>query len=413
MFSIEGIIADIGVRKRIEINTVSGLISKIMDPNGNTDVVLKDELIFPGFIDLHVHAREDVSHSQDYKEDFVSAGQAAVNGGVVAFAEMPNNKIPPIDDASYEAKNVLAQKSSVEVLLYGGIGPKTKPLHKLVPYKVFMGPSVGDLFFTNREDLEKAVAQYKGQNISFHCEEPTILESNKQAETHEMKRPPEAEISAVDFALYLIEKYDITGKICHCSTVEGINKIIEAKRRGLKVTVEVTPHHLYFSTDTKVLTDKNKMKKLQVNPPIRQTEENRLTLIKLLKSGDIDYLATDHAPHTREEKEKGTSGLTHLDTYGLFVTWLMREHSFSPDEIIRICSTNPALFMNKFISSRYGEIVEGLIGSLTILDIDKKKTVTKDMLKTKAQWSPFEGVTFPGSVVMTIIKGKILKNDLN
>lgn len=412
MFSIEGIIANTGERKRIEINTENGLISRIGETTGSADVVLKDELIFPGFIDLHVHAREDVSHSQDYKEDFVSAGQAAINGGVVAFAEMPNNKVAPIDDASYEAKNVLAKKSSVEVLLYGGIGPKTKPLTKTVPYKVFMGPSVGDLFFTNREDLEKVIAEYKGQNVSFHCEEPEILEAHKQAETHEAKRPPEAEISAVDFALSLIERYNIIGKICHCSTVEGINKIIEAKKKGLNVTVEVTPHHLYFSADAEALADRDETKILQVNPPIRQTEENRLTLIKLLKAGDIDYLATDHAPHTIEEKSKGTSGLTHLDTYGFFVTWLMKEHGFTPEEIIRVCSTNPGNFLEEFISKKYGAISEGYVGSLTIINTNKSTVIKKETLKTKAGWSPFEGITFPGSVVMTIIKGKILKNDL-
>ena len=270
-----------------------------------------------------------------------------------------------------------------------------------------MGPSVGDLFFTNREDLEKAIAQYKGQNVSFHCEDPDVLEAHKQAETHELKRPPEAEISAVDFALYLIEKYDIIGKICHCSTIEGISKIIDAKKRGLNVSVEVTPHHLYFSAAAKALAEKDETKILQVNPPIRQTEANRLTLIKLLKNGDIDYLATDHAPHTIQEKQKGISGMPHLDTYGPFVTWLMKKHGFTPEEIVRVCSFNPGNFINQFTNKKYGKIEEGYVGSLTILDMNKKNIITKEMLKTKCGWSPFEGDTFPGSVVMTIVKREI------
>jgi dihydroorotase len=93
-----------------------------------------------------------------------------------------------------------------------------------------MGPSVGDLFFTSNEELENALEKYKNQNISFHCEDPKILEANKGAQSHEAKRPPQAEISAVDFALKMIEKYNLVGKICHCSTVEGINKIIDAKK---------------------------------------------------------------------------------------------------------------------------------------------------------------------------------------
>ena len=115
------------------------------------------------------------------------------------------------------------------MVLYAGIGPKTKPLSQKVPYKVFMGKSVGDLFFTTLEDLEKVVKNYEGQHVSFHCEDPEILEENKNQPTHESQRPAEAEISGVDFTLKLIEKYNIFGKICHESTIEGINKIVEAK----------------------------------------------------------------------------------------------------------------------------------------------------------------------------------------
>ncbi len=406
MFSIEGIIANSGNRKHIEIDVSSGLIVNVTDVTGKADLILKDEIIFPGFIDLHVHAREDESHTQDYKEDFISAGEAAINGGVVAIADMPNNTIAPVDDISYEKKNNLAQKSSAPVLLYAGIGPSTKPLKSKVPYKVFMGPSVGDLFFTSQEELEKVIANYSGENISFHCEEPKILEENKGASTHEAKRPKEAEISAVDFALFLIEKYNIVGKICHCSTIEGITKIVEAKKRGLKVTVEVTPHHLYF--DETMIENNRQM--FQVNPPIRQTKENRMALIRALRNGDIDYLATDHAPHTIEEKQKGISGLTHLDTYGPFTTWLVKEHGFTLLDVERVCSLNPGVFLNNFLKDRYGEIKEGYVGSLTILDMNKEILINKEILKTKAGWSPFENVVFPGSVAMTVIKGVVKKN---
>lgn len=405
MISIEGNIVNKEgeMRSRVEIDEVSGLITKVAEPTGTADHVFKDELIFPGFIDLHVHAREDASHSQDYKEDFKSAGEAAINGGVVAFADMPNNPIPPIDDKSYKIKNDLTKSSGVPILLYGAISSDSKPLSQKVPYKVFMGQSIGNLFFTSRESLETALKNYQGQNISFHCEDPKILEEKKDAPTHEEKRPSEAEISAVDTALELIEKYNLTAKICHCSTIEGINKIIEAKKRGVKVTVEITPHHLFFS---------NKSEKIfQVNPPIRHTEENRLGLVKALKKGDIDYLATDHAPHTKEEKAKGTSGLTHLDTYGPFTTWLMKEHEFKVQDIARICSYNPGNFFNKFTQDKYGEIKEGYVGSLTVIDTNKEIKITEEKLKTKPKQSPFLGVTFPGSVVMTIVKGKIYKHD--
>lgn len=403
MLSIEGKIVNQNqtARGRIEIGD-NGLISAITEETGKADLVLGDEFIFPGFIDLHVHARESIDHTQDYKEDFATAGEAGINGGVVAFADMPNNIQAPVDEESYLAKEKLTKKSAVEVVLYAGIGPVTNPLQRKVPYKVFMGKSVGDLFFESFESLEQVLEKYKGQHVSFHCEDPKILKENQSQISHQEKRPEIAEVSAVDFALQMIEKYNLHGKICHCSTEGGLNKITEAKIRGVKVTVEVTPHHLYFDN-----SNSGSKNILQVNPPIRQSKENRLALIQALKNGDIDYLATDHAPHTLEEKNKGTSGMPLLDTYSNFVTWLIKEHGFTPQEIVRVCSFNPAKFFNEFSTSKYGEIKVGNVGSLSILDLTTPTVITRDKLKTKCKWSPFEGVKFPGSVKYAIIKGKV------
>jgi dihydroorotase len=289
------------------------------------------------------------------------------------------------------------------VLLYAGIGANTKPLSKKVPYKVFMGKSIGDMFFNSREELESALENYRGQFISFHCEDPKIMDTHKDAATHEAKRPPEAEISAVDIAISLIEKFNLTGKICHASTKEAIERIAAAKARGVKVTAEVTPHHLFFD---ETMFNPELHTRLQVNPPIRQTKENRLALIASLKDGIIDYLATDHAPHTLEEKAKGISGMPHLDTYGAFTTWLMKEHGFTDADIARVASRNPGIFLNEFMNEKYGEIAPGFVGSLAIISM-KEKTIESKDVKTKCGWSPFEGVTFPGSVTMTINRGVV------
>ena len=194
----------------------------------------------------------------------------------------------------------------------------------------------------------------------------------------------------------LIEKYKIFGKICHVSTLEGAKKILEAKARGVNVTAEIAPHHLYFS---------KARKDLQVNPPIRVGEENRPALVALLREKRIDYLATDHAPHTKEEKVAGISGMPHLDTFGPFVTWLMAEQEFTPGDIARVCSENPGKFWHEFTGEKYGKIEKGYFGSLTIVDMNKPTTIKAENLKTKCAWSPFLGVTFPGGVAMTIIKG--------
>ncbi len=391
----------------IEINSETGLIERVGPMEGRSDVDAGGCLIFPGFGDVHIHAREDASGTQVYKEDFFSVSDAALHGGVVQVADMPNNVVAPVDDARYAAKELLTHKSVVQVTLYAGIGPGTSPLMRHVPYKAFMGPSVGDLFFTSQAQLEEAIAKYRGRNVSFHCEDPEILEANKGAATHELKRPAEAEISATAFALYLIEKYELVGKLCHYSTRGGLQKILAARARGVKVTCEVTPHHLFF--DDSMITEENRLW-LQMNPPLRGPED-RTALIAALKNGDLDYIATDHAPHTHAEKLKGASGVPHLDTYGAFAAWLMVEQGVSAQTVARVCSYNPGLFVREFLPREsgkgFGRIEAGYSGSLTILDLNKPYVVTRESVKTKCAWSPFEGYTLPGSVRWTVVKGKV------
>ena len=392
----------------IEIGA-NGLIEHVGPATGNSDLDTTGCLIFPGFGDIHIHAREDVSQTQTYKEDFATASAAAIHGGVTHIADMPNNPIAPVDDASYAAKEKLTAKSQVHVTLYAGIGPHTHPLTRHVPYKAFMGPSVGDLFFASQQQLESVIANYRGRNVSFHCEDPVILEESKGAPTHEQRRPASAEIAATEFALYLIEKYELTGKLCHYSAGEGLAMIRAAKARGVRVTCEVTPHHLFF--DTTMLTPENR-NWLQMNPPLRSMTD-RLAMIEALRSGLIDYVATDHAPHTLEENAKGISGVPHLDTYGAFATWLMVEQNFTPQTIANVCAYNPGTFVNKFLPATLGKglgkIEAGYAGSLTILDLNKPYAVHREAMKTKCGWSPFEGFTFPGSVRATIVMGKVYK----
>lgn len=392
---------------QVEINPETGLIKQTGKNLGKVDIKAgESELIFPGFIDLHVHAREDASAKQTYKENFHTASQAAINGGVVHIVDMPNNPIAPVDDEKYKEKQRLTESSLVDVTLYAGIGPGTKPLSVPVPYKVYMGPSVGDLFFKSQEQLEETIKHYKKQNVSFHCEDPEILEESKSAKTHEQSRPATAEIKATDFALYLIEKYKLKGKLCHYSTKEGLSKITQAKERGLSVTTEVTPHHLFFDNE---MINKQNHKWLQMNPPLRNRED-RLYLIEKLKEGAIDFIATDHAPHTKEEKLKGTSGVPHLDTYGAFATWLIKKHNFTPQDIARVCAYNPGQFINDFTEIKFGQIKEGYAGSIAVVDTNSPTIIKTENLKTKCGWSPFENTTFPGRVSYTIIKGRVYKH---
>lgn len=379
----------------IFFNETTGLITEI---NSETIEPNENELIFSGFGDIHIHAREDVSQKHIYKEDFSSAGYAALHGGCVHIADMPNNPVPPIDDTSYEDKNLLTSTSPIHITLYAGIGPTTYPLQRKVPYKVFMGPSIGELFFQDHYELEKVIQRYEGQYVSFHCEDPEILTEHATKEFHEEKRPAIAEIKATEIAIYLIEKYHLKGKLCHYSTGDGLKKIIEAKKRKIDVTCEVTPTHLFF--DKTMLTTDNRSW-FQMNPPLRDPSD-KIALLTALKNGDIDFLATDHAPHSIEEKLKGISGISQLDTFGGFVTWLLKEKNVSVEIINNVCSLNPGKFVQPFLPIKYGkgfgEIAEGFSASFTTLKLNQPWTVSKKDLKTKSGWSPFENYTFPGQV---------------
>jgi len=413
MLRIEGRIVhpDRELEGSIEIDPRTGLIASMGPLTGSSDLDCSNCLIFPGFGDIHIHAREDASGKQTYKEDFTTASAAAIHGGVTHVADMPNNPVAPVDDASYASKERLTEKSLVHVTLYAGIGPQTAPLARNVPYKAFMGPSVGDLFFASQAQLEQAIAKYHGKNVSFHCEDPVILEASKSAPTHEQRRPASAEITATEFALYLIEKYELIGKLCHYSTGDGLAKVRAAKARGLRVTCEVTPHHLFF--DDGDITAAN-APWLQMNPPLRSPSD-RLAMIAALRDGTIDYIATDHAPHTLEENAKGISGVPQLDTYGAFATWLMAEHGFSSGDIARVCAYNPGRFVNEFLPQSfgkgYGSVEPGYVGSLTILDLRKPYLVMRESVKTKCGWSPFEGFEFPGSVRATVVRGNVYENE--
>jgi dihydroorotase len=267
-----------------------------------------------------------------------------------------------------------------------------------------MGPSVGELYFRSLEDLDATLASYQGQAVSFHCEDPLLLEQHQGAPTHQQRRPPECELSATRFALAMIEKHRLAGKLCHYSVGEGLALIRAAKARGLAVTAEVTPHHVFF--DTAMLTEHNRPW-MQMNPPLRAPAD-RAAMLEALRDGTADFLATDHAPHTRAEKERGASGQPHLDTFGPFLTWLLLEQGFTPQRIAAVASANPGAFVNPYQPEKFGRLAPGYVGSLTVLDLRRPTTVRRDELRTRCGWSPFEGLTFPGGVAAVFVRGQRL-----
>lgn len=417
MKTIEAICVTSEFKKRMQIrfDESTGLIDAIGDLGLTPDYKFGDDcLLFAGMGDVHIHAREDVSGKNNYKEDFTTARAALHNGGLCHAGDMPNNPIPPVDDKSYEDKFNLALKTEGELWLYAGIGPETRPLSYKVPYKVYMGPSIGELFFKDLETLDQTLKHYENQTVSFHCEDPVLLDHHKHLQHHHEKRPVIAEVVATKDALSMIEKYKLNGKLCHYSSGEGLRLIREARSRGAKVKIEVTPQHLFYGIEELA---EARWKTYQMNPPIRSTTD-RDALMSALKNGEIDFLATDHAPHTHEEKEKGTSGLTGLDTFGPFVTWLI-DQGIKPELVAKIASENPGDFYNQFLPSwaristifstmgkGTGYLKAGYRANFTVLNLNKPLTVTKEKLKTKVGHSPFMDVTFPGQVEALFIGGK-------
>lgn len=410
-------------RMDITFNDQSGLIEKVEPSKSakeNVDFYFDDDhLLLGGMGDIHIHAREDITGKNTYKEDFHSTCCAAINGGVVLVADMPNNPVAPVNDETYLDKLALTKQHPLPILLYAGIGPSTRPLTFTVPYKVYMGPSIGELYFKTNHELDEVLQHYRDCYVSFHCEDPEILEAHKDEATHETRRPLSAELMATDVALALIEKYNLKGKLCHYSAKDGLSKIRSARARGLCVTTEVTPQHLYFSSE-KIQKEipANEQVYFQMNPPIRG-EADKEALLEALRSGEIDYLATDHAPHSPEEKARGMSGLPGLDTYGAFVTWLLLEQKIDPVIIAKVCVENPAHFTNHFLQelkkqdpyfvrfgNGFGHLETGYSASFTVLNLKRPITITREKLQTKARWSPFLGVTFPGSVAAVFIGGK-------
>jgi dihydroorotase len=388
-------------RLEIEDGVVTALVR---DPHPIGDYIYDPSryLIFPGFVDIHTHCREDASGDEVYKEHYVTAGLAALSGGVTFIADMPNNPIAPITRASWEKKQHLARvRCPIDVLCYGGIGPDTGEFGADVPYKAYMGPSIGPLFFKDYATLGKTLNSYRARSVSFHCEDPVLLDAYAEAAFHEERRPSVCEWSAIDVALDFIDDYNLDGKICHVSTHRGLEMIHNRQKSGTCVAMEVTPHHLFF--DTEMLTAENR-RFLQMNPPIR-SRADRLALLNAVRDGWFDYLATDHAPHTAQEKLRGISGVPQLDTYGSFVTWLLSEGKVEPYTIWRICCANPGAWVGKFTGRKVGRLIPGYDGSVTVLALSKDP-IDRRPLFSKCSWSPFDLRQLPGAVEAVFLRGQ-------
>ena len=441
---------------RITINKESGLIAKVEKVQGlRADYQFGPAcFIFAGFGDVHIHAREDQTGKQNYKETYKTAADAALHGGVVHVCAMPNTPSPVVGEGElvWHRGWVHELGHPVSVLNYIGIDKKTRPIGRKgqYPYKLYFGKSVGSLTVTYASELDEILARYRDEHVSFHVEYEPIVQASAAGRTHSDRRPVACVNEGLRLLLPLIEKHGVKAKLCHWSTGgESFKLIREYRRRGCDIVLEASPLHLFFDT---TMTDRNPLlwTKIQMNPAV-QGPEHRMALIKGLKEGFIQFLATDHAPHTEEEKfaafaefsqrypgktnkeiaaairaddfvlfdetcvKNNMSGAPWLDTYAIVCSWLIREHEFTTQDIARVAAHEPGKFVSRFLQSQFpgrdfgkgfGDIAKGYVGSLTVLNTKKPTTVHRNDLMTKVKWSPLEGLTLPGSVEAIFIEGK-------
>lgn len=444
-------------RGLVTIDDKTGIIKNVVaaKKNDKADHVFNDDcLIFAGFGDVHIHAREDETGKQIYKEEYSTAADAALHGGVVHVCAMPNTPNPIVGKKEFDwhRARVLELDKPVAILNYLGIDTKTKPIGKPGDYfyKLYFGKSVGDLTVTYGSELDVILSRYKGQHVSFHVEYEPIVQASAKGKTHADRRPVECVNEGLRLLLPLIEKYKIHAKLCHWSTGgESFEMIAEYRKRGCDIVLEVSPLHLLFDTSM-TDTDPELWTKIQMNPAI-QAPQHRAALIQGLKDGFIQFLATDHAPHTEEEKfsafakfsdrfqnmtnkqmamevkkmdeqlflhtccENNHSGAPWLDTYALVASWLMREHKFTPQDIARVAAYHPGKFVNPHLKKQFpkkdfgkgfGEIKKGFMGSLTVLNMKRITNVRREDLKTKVKWSALEDREMPGAIEALFIGGK-------
>ncbi|MBW4508875.1 MAG: dihydroorotase [Scytonematopsis contorta HA4267-MV1] len=380
-----------------------------IDANGLT--------LLPGVIDPQVHFREP---GLEYKEDLFTASCACAKGGVTSFLEMPNTRPLTITQQALDDK--LQRASQKSLVNYGFfIGATVENLQDLLAanptcgIKIFMGSMHGSLLVDDRTALEVIFAS--GQRlIAVHAEDQARINQRRQefagiedVAIHSQIQDNQAALMATKLALSLSKKYQRRLHILHMSTAEEAELLRQDKPTW--VTAEVTPQHLFLNTSA--------YEKIgsfaQMNPPLRSKHDNEV-LWQALLDGVIDFIATDHAPHTLEEKAqpypKSPSGMPGVETSLLLMLTAAVEGKCSVAQVVN--------WMSSAVAKAYGipnkgAIIPGYDADLVLVDLNNYRPVLREELLTKCGWSPFEGWNLTGWPIYTIVGGQIVfeKGKLN
>ncbi len=386
-------------------------ISKIYTGHHDNEVDCTNLTILPGLIDTHVHFRDP---GLTEKEDFDTGSQAAAAGGVTSFFEMPNTNPPSTSSEALKQKKEIAQaKSHVNYNLFAGLTDNNfeeiNQCQNIAGIKIFFGSSTGNMLVNNLKYLKK-VFQKTNHLLAFHAEDENIiqanttkLKNNTDLNLHSKIRSREAEIEAIRSVLELAKENPQTRvHICHVSTKEAVGLFAEYNLQN--VTAEVSMHHLLLNEEAY----EKHGNFVKINPPLRTKKDNQ-ALLKALKKGLIQTIATDHAPHLKTEKEEkywqAPSGVPMVELTLPLLLDLANQGKINLSEIVKWTSFLPAKL---FGIQNKGEIKAGQDADFTIVDLQQKHTINNDKLFTKCKWTPFDKKELTGKVIATYVNGKIV-----
>ena len=397
------------------------LISKEIDSESKKVIDIGGKHVIPGLIDDQVHFREP---GLTHKGEIATESKAGLAGGVTSYFEMPNVNPTTTTNENLTKKFELASTRSLSNYSFhlGGSNTNIEEIKKVdinqaAALKVFMGASTGEMLVDSIDALDD-IFNYSPLIVVTHCEDPQRVTDNEKlffekygndlsAEHHHLIRDVESCYLSSSLAVDLAKKYDSDLHVFHLTTEKEMELFTAGKIDGKKITAEVCVHHMYFN-ESRYADLGNQIK---CNPSIKY-ESDRLALINALLTDKIDIIATDHAPHTWEEKSqsysKAPAGLP-LVQHGMQILMdFYHQDILSLETIVQKTSHNVA---NRFQVKERGYIREGYYADLTVLDIDKPYTVSNDNILYKCGWSPFNGHTFQSSIFMTIVNGNIAFTD--
>ena len=371
--------------------------------------------IMPGFIDLHVHFRDP---GLEYKETLETGGKAAVHGGVTTVCAMPNTK--PVIDSAEKVRDVhqRAKKDSLTNVIQlgavtvGQMGAELADIRGMAKEGCHAISEDGKSVM-NASLYRKGMKEAKCAGISVfaHCEDITMVEGGVMNADANMERlglkgiTNSVEDVIVARDILLAKETGVRLHLCHCSTKDSVEMIRLAKEEGLPVTGEVCPHHFILTSDDIKEDDGN----WKMNPPLRAKEDVE-ALIEGLKNGVMDVIATDHAPHAEEEKNKSMAkaafGIVGIETSAaLTYTYLVKPGILSVMQMAEKMSYNPAQILGL---ENKGSVSEGKDADLVIFDPDKTYKIDKNKFESKGKNTPFDGFEVTGEVALTMVGGKIV-----